>query len=152
MKNSKGKHVPMESQTLGKRGWGLMERSFLLCSVSRQQMGGSWVFEMRPPFISNKVASVVGIKAKELLFRAYLYLSVTGKHMLKYSPPRRGTVVTYQMGAGLILDRVAPVFRCLSLAPPASQYLWLHPVHFKTLCWFPWKIPCNSWEHCRMFI
>lgn len=150
MNNSKGKHILMESQTLEKPGWGL-ERSILLCSVSRQQVGSFGLFETRSPFINNQVASVVGNKAKELSVQS-MCLWLLKKDMLKYWLLRQETLVTSQMGPGLILDHVTWVFPPLPLVSPASQYLWLHPVHFKTHCWFPWKIPYSWWEHRRMFM
>lgn len=157
MNNSKGKHIPMKSQTLEKPGWGLMERSILLCSVSRQQVGNLGVLEMRPPFINNQVASVVGNKANELSVES-ICLWLLEKDMLKYWQLRQGTLVTSQIGPGLILDHITWGFASLPLASPAGHvcnecmYLWLHLVHFKTLCWFPWKVLYSSWEHCRMFV
>lgn len=40
-----------------------MQTSFLLCSVSKQQLEGSLVLETKLPFVSSQVASVVGKKA-----------------------------------------------------------------------------------------
>lgn len=68
-------------------------------------MGGSWIFELRPPFVSNQVASVVGNKAKELPLET-VFLSVWDKPVLQHSLPRQGVVVSSQIGPDLIVDQV----------------------------------------------
>lgn len=54
-----------------------MQTSFLLCSVSKQRLEGSWVLETKLPFFSSRVASVVGNKAGHIF--------VTGKCTPKHS-------------------------------------------------------------------
>lgn len=89
-----------------------MDRSSLLGFVSRLQMGDSWIFEMRPPFVSNQVASVMGHKAKELALQSMSSLSVWDKPVLQCSPPRQGVVVPSQIGPNLILDQIMSVLLC----------------------------------------
>lgn len=54
--------------------------------------------------------------------------------MLKCTP-RQGTVVTSQIGPDLMLDHDY-VSLAMSVSDASSQYMWLLPVHLKTLCCF----------------
>lgn len=55
--------------------------------------------------------------------------------MIKCTPPRLGTVVASQIGPGLIMGHVYMTLP-VSISDASSQYMWLLPVHLKTLCCF----------------